>query len=411
MKERTRDGILLLSLIAAVVTIPLHNNINSIALIVFVAACAIGSGPARAMEKLRRSRLWMIPAAYFLLLATSYFWDSSGGFPFNFLERYALFLFIPPAMAVMPRLSRRSLRVVALSFVAIVSVICLFCLVRAYEEYRITGDGRVFYYHYLSMQAGLNAVFLSSFCLASIAWLFYFFFILKSPASSAGYAMAILIGLFLSGMMFLLSSKLNLFLLAALVAFMILRIGRGKNKRRSLISIIIIVALAVSALLAVYKLPYLRWRINVTEVSMYRGPEDDNNGIAIRLLMWRTAVGLIEKKPFQGYGIRGARQEMMEQYRLKGFRLGYEQGYHSHNQYLETALMTGIPGLLLLLAMVARFAWRAVRAGNVLLMFILVQFAMQSLIGSPFEAQQELVFYMFFMFLFYYHSPGPDKQL
>src|SRR5690606_11461759 len=96
----------------------------------------------------------------------------------------------------------------------------------------------------------------------------------------------------------------------------------------------------------------------------------------------------------------------LEKYKEQGFMLGYEQGYHSHNQYLESTLMLGLPGLGLLLAMIFRAGWQSLRSRNLLAMLMLAHFICQSIIESNFEVQQELVFFLFFLFLFYYHQPS-----
>ncbi len=49
--------------------------------------------------------------------------------------------------------------------------------------------------------------------------------------------------------------------------------------------------------------------------------------------------------------------------------------------------------------------WRGFSSDNILLLAGAVHFAIHSVIESTFEVQQELVFFIFFIFLFYYHPP------
>jgi O-antigen ligase len=138
---------------------------------------------------------------------------------------------------------------------------------------------------------------------------------------------------------------------------------------------------------------------------MYRGQQDDQNGIAIRLFMWKTTVNLIKQKPLLGYGLKGGRITLLDNYRKKGFDLGANANYHSHNQYLESALMAGIPATLILVAFVFFALRHAIRQKNFLLILMVCHFMIQSLFEATFEVQHELVFYIFFIFLFYYHAP------
>src|SRR5688572_2202090 len=93
--ERIRRNILLVSITAAVMTIPLHNNLNSIALIFFVCASLFESSFKEARQRLSEQKIWMVPAIYFLCLVISYFWDVSGGFSIRQIEQYATLFFIP----------------------------------------------------------------------------------------------------------------------------------------------------------------------------------------------------------------------------------------------------------------------------------------------------------------------------
>ncbi len=121
--------------------------------------------------------------------------------------------------------------------------------------------------------------------------------------------------------------------------------------------------------------------------------------------MWQTAWDLVKERPILGYGIKGARKIVLEKYKEKNFMLGYNEGYHSHNQYLESTLMGGIPAFLLLMGMLVKAGWRGIWTNNILLLFMLFLFMTQSIIESAFEVQQELVFYIFYIFLFAYHPP------
>ena len=168
--------------------------------------------------------------------------------------------------------------------------------------------------------------------------------------------------------------------------------------------------LIASVLVAVNNIEYLKWRINETSFKKYESQADDQNGLSIRRLMWSTAWNLIKEKPLLGYGVKGARVEVVQKYREQNFMMGYTQGYHSHNQYLQSALMGGIPAVLLLLAMMLKMCWDGWRKQNTLLLVLLLHFMLQSVIESTFEVQQELVFYILFLFLFYYHPPFPDKN-
>lgn len=386
----------------AVATIPMKNQWNSIATIIFVAACLFQQPLSESVRRLKESRAWVFPVLYFVWLALSHFWDASGGYRLRDIERYLILFFIPTSMALAPEVIRKFVGRACIVFIVVTTAICLLCLIKAYQEYQVTHDYRVFYYQYLGEQMGLNAIFLSNYCLASIAWLLYFGFLGKKHRTGTYIAISITIA-FLLLMIFLLSSKLLIFLTIVLMIVFILMLGYVKGF--FIRSIIITSLVIISGFVAINKLSYLQWRIASTELKMYQGEQDNQNGVAIRLYMWKAVSELIAERPIMGYGIRGGRIATLKRYADDGFEMGVKGDYHSHNQYLESILMAGIPGIVLLLSMMFTVLRRAFTTRNFLLLLTVIHFMCQSIFESTFEVQQELVFYIFFIFLFYYHGP------
>ncbi len=301
----TRQNLLLAALAAAAASIPLPVNLNSIALILLVIVCAFQQPLPELKRRLSEPSLWMIPAIYFIWLCCTYFWDATGGFGMHDIERYAMLLFVPPALAVIPRISLKYLRITAAIFIGVTICVCIGCLIKSWQDYQLTGDSRLFYYHYLSQQMGLNAVFLSNYCLAAITWLLYNAFILNGRTTVFSYLLTLLLCLFLFGMILLLSSKLILLLSLLFIVFLSLYIGY--RKKVFLRSLLVIVVFAGVGLVCINQLGYLKWRLSETSLKKYSGPADDNNGLSIRLLMWRTAWDLVKQRPMLGYGVKGAR--------------------------------------------------------------------------------------------------------
>jgi O-antigen ligase len=212
-----------------------------------------------------------------------------------------------------------------------------------------------------------------------------------------------IVAAFLLFMIFLLSSKLIIGLTILILIVFLLALGYLRGF--FLTSLAAAVLVVVCGMFAVKNLSYVNYRMNVTELKMYHGEADDQNGVAIRLFMWQLALEHIRERPLLGYGIRGAKLETLKKYKEEGFELGVEGNYHSHNEFLESALMAGIPAAILLLIFVIVAFRGAILQKNFLLLLMVVHFTVQSLIESTFEVQHELVFYLFFIFLFYYHAP------
>ena len=384
------------------VTIPLKNQWNSIATILFVATCFFQQPLSVSYQKLRQSRYWIIPVIYFVWLAFAHFWDVSGGYRLRDIERYLILLFVPPALAVAPEELKSFINKACIAFIVVTVLVCFVSLIKSYNEHQVKHDYRVFYYQYLGEQTGLNAIFLSNYCLASITWLLYYGFIGKR-LTAIKYVLICFAIAFLLLMIFLLSSKLLIFLTLLVMIVFILLLGYVKGF--FIHSIVITSLIVIAGFIAVNQMSYLKWRITSTEIKMYQGQEDNQNGVAIRLYMWHAVSGLIAERPLIGYGIKGGRLETLAKYKRDGFDMGVMGDYHAHNQYLESWLMAGIPALILLLLMMVNALWKSIRQKSFLLLLITLHFMAQSVIESTFEVQHELVFYIFFIFLFYYHGP------
>jgi O-antigen ligase len=391
------------ALILAAATIPLPNNLNSLA-IVFFCIVAFFQSPLRTnIQRLKADKFWIIPALYFLWMALRSTWDV-GGFSIKVVESYAVFLFLPFVLTAMPKQPLETIRRTCFAFVIVVVLVCAACLVMSTIQYLREGDYRVFYYHYLSQHMGLNAIFLSNYSVVSIIWLLYDRFILSADQKRLSIAATIAICLFLTGMVLLLSSKMVIFLLSLMLLVVLIYIGF--LRRKLLLTIAIFFWIAVFGSFVAIQMPFLHWRIAELRFKRYQGTADDQNGFAARLVMWESAKELILLKPVTGYGIKSSKDKLMEKYKEKNFELGVQEGYNSHNQFLETTLMGGVIALALLLAMLGYISFRAIADRKMLLLLLLFHFLCVSMVEATFEVQQELIFFMFFIFLFHYHWPS-----
>src|SRR5258708_38257999 len=177
----TARYLVIITMMLAAITIPLHNLINSWALLTFFTVAFFTSAFTGGLKKAGKQKYWILSAAFYIWLGATWFWDSSGGFSIKYIESYGIILFLPFVLAVMPRLSAKELMMVCAAFVCSILVVCAICLVKSYLEYRETGKTIVFFYHYLGYQMGLNAIYLSNYCIACITWLLYYRFLYAGP--------------------------------------------------------------------------------------------------------------------------------------------------------------------------------------------------------------------------------------
>lgn len=136
-------------------------------------------------------------------------------------------------------------------------------------------------------------------------------------------------------------------------------------------------AAAVAVTLTVGLMPFAPLGERMTEgvreaISIVRG-NDSEHSVGQRAEMWQLAAGAIKAHPLAGVGPSGfstALEEAVEDGRMDRRYLIYR---HPHNQYLSALLLAGVPGLVVLLLLLAvpalRYAglWHSAIRGSRLL--------------------------------------------
>lgn len=386
-----------------VFTIPWSNNLNSQTIVLFCVSTALTTSITETKSRLKSDLLWIYFSAFFLLIASSLIWDDRPFSSLKPLEKYAGFLFLPPFITAMPRLNARALKTCLLLFVTSTVIITLVCFIKSAKEYTKSGDYRVFHYQYLSQQMDLNAIYLSLYCCFSIVILLYFSFIhAKTGKRAKGFAL--LICLSLTGAIILLSAKMVIAILALVIITIILYIGFKRG--RLLQSVILVLIILAAGIITISQVHYIKWRIGVTEVKKYQGAGDNQNGLAVRQIIWESAIESISEKPVLGYGIESASVTLIEKYKQKNFELGIIEEYNAHNTYLQLGLHCGIIGILLLILLLGATIAKALSQKNFFLCFTLLIILPQSITESMFEVQKGIIFFVVFICLFANHSAG-----
>ncbi|MEA3477977.1 MAG: O-antigen ligase family protein [Bacteroidota bacterium] len=149
--------------------------------------------------------------------------------------------------------------------------------------------------------------------------------------------------------------------------------------------------------------PYSYKRMTVARASVEQENLDNNSteGSVIRILIWRSSLEIVKDNFLFGVGTGDVEDALVQKYEEKGITMAAEQKLNAHNQYLQTWLAIGIPGLLTLLLMLVLPAWQAFRRYNLVYFLFLFIIAFNFIFESMLEAQSGVVFYAFFnVFLF-----------
>jgi O-antigen ligase len=325
------------ALLGLLVLLPWHRSLATLAMVVFAGSALLQPGTFRWKPFGPVLALWLLTAAGLL-------WSTQTEYGFNLLIRQLPMFVIPLAFSKLSGFSVRFLQNATWSFSLSLLVASLSALCLGYLDFQSTGEYKSLFYHDLSGKVGLSALYFSLFLVMASALLIHQIF--RSTSTKITILSASILLLFFLGMLVLLSARASV--LAWLFLVFLGLIWFWKNPRSWFIKVSIPVVLLMG-IGAVATIPLLRERFqeainfeNRFSLSGFGG------GTSFRLAKWESAWNCIKAEPLFGYGTGDVQLTLDQQYKAEGkFQL---LDYNAHNQYLQTWLGLGIPGLFLLFA-------------------------------------------------------------
>jgi O-antigen ligase len=137
--------------------------------------------------------------------------------------------------------------------------------------------------------------------------------------------------------------------------------------------IILIVLVVLTGLFAVIAGTNQRVYLSITGISkadFNKTFEKDE-----RLLIWKSAIGVIKKNIIMGVGTGDASEELKKEFKNRGYINGYYDNLNAHNQFLEILLENGLIGLILFLTILGYMSYIAISQRNILSgLFIIMMF-------------------------------------
>lgn len=359
---------------------------------------------------------WLL---YFLLFAISYFYsDNKEQSLFDTQQKLSLFLF-PIIIGCGIALSFKQLERIFLWFIAGVSTIAVFCIGRALYLYLQNPDTNLFFYDNLIKGLDANAVNYAWYTLFAISALLLF------PWGSNfqnNWGKVLKFSLIAISIIFfiLLSARMLLVLFIIFVLPYYLLSFLGKYSYKKLIAIASIFLIGIIAFLSIDN-PVKERFSSIMHVDVSQAfqddytevQEDEFNNLTLRLLLWRMGVDNVKEHNLwltgAGNGDAQALQnQKMTEYGLRHVDKPGEWGYspfrnaNLHNMFLQSLLMVGIFGALLISIMVLSpiFNIRKTKAKGIFLIFHVSAFFYMTQ-EAAFQTQGGVVFYSFFCILFW----------
>ncbi|MBI9033570.1 MAG: O-antigen ligase family protein [Bacteroidales bacterium] len=279
----------------------------------------------------------------------------------------------------------------------------VFSLGVSYGDY---SDGKANAFYYSSLGKDFHPSYFSLYLNLSLSYLIIRYF--KTPDQKPfEQVTSLIIFTFLAIMIILLSSKagiLGLLINILIGLFFIIKSKlRVKDRLLFLSSFIIL-------LVFILTFPYSIERFIGARNAMTNSStnEDKTESTASRITIWRNSIQAIKAEPIWGYGT-GSVKEVLHEIEVENDHIISDQRYYdAHNQFLQTYLVVGIPGIMIFLTFFFLSIKQAIMRQKLILGIFLGLIILNLMFESMLDRQLGISFIIFFLVILIYQ---PKREM
>ena len=398
-------------------------QINSFCIMLMVASRFLRD-PVPLLRKAFSNKIFLAFLAYFLVGGAGFLYSRNTQVQANSVAKEATLVAVTLVFCVGGSLTEAGYRRLLDWFHLLLLAASLYCLARAIQDYRLTGDSSVFFYHLLTRPISQNAVVYSVYIVFGLVFLL---------APDGGPLMGrstprvrklLRYGLatFYLGMIVLLDSKLTLVIGLLILLNAIFRKFSFRTHLRPLLVIGSMLVLAIGVVGMTDNPISRRYReLAAGDLSVVRqrdfNPGMYFNALQLRLLEFRFAGEILREHSAWVFGVSpGDSQDLLdEKYVATHMYIGNPAegphrkvrgfiGYNFHDQYLETLVRSGAIGLASLVAIFVLLFADVRRLRTREGWFVVLTLAVFFIPEAPLTMQHGVFLFSFFPLLLL-HSP------
>jgi O-antigen ligase len=129
-------------------------------------------------------------------------------------------------------------------------------------------------------------------------------------------------------------------------------------------------------------------------------PKANWNPVNIRFALWEISCQVIEDNWLSGVGIGHLDETFKDYYTRNKFEFGLSNHFNSHNQFLQTFIILGISGFIVLVFVFLTSFKLALVKKDVLMFVFFSTFLLFSISESTLTVNKGVVFFSFFLSFF-----------
>ncbi len=357
------------------------------------------------------STVILIPAAYWLLHVIGLVYSTDTAFGLKDLETKFSFLLLPALFVLSQKaFNKTMLRKFFLILLGVSLQLCWLLSLNAFwgeiyaRENNISLVDYPYYNYFFSSYLShfLHPGYFSMFLLMGVYFLFE-----EMKENNAFFKRLFLfyaLFVFLVSIIFL-SSKSGI--IALLIGAMLLLFREREIKQSNKF---IFVAAMIALVVLAGKLPWVSnsFSAAIESFSNENKVQNDEGSSSLRMISWTNAVEIWKENPLLGSGSGDVKNELVAKYRQNGNTIAAEKKLNAHSQVLQSMAALGIPGLLLILAMLFLPFWRSNKAGK----FLGIVFLIFGFTESIFETQAGVIFYCMMMpWVYFTNEPKNGRTI
>lgn len=338
---------------------------------------------------------------FYLIIIVSAFLSNNQTSAISNVERRLVFLVFPILFS--SGVTFTQTKKIVLSFCLGTFAAMVYCIGIAIYKSTIVGNFDALFYHHLSSSLGLNAIYLSVYVVFSIfAMLCYF-----NDFEAITQKWLVVIILFLSASLLLLSSKNLLIVLVLGVGFLFIKKFKTNKKYLLLLPVFLLLISQIKPVKERF-LTEMNANMGIVKQDSFRY-DTPFTGLTLRLVIWKNSIEILNENNawLFGVGIGNFQDLLNQKYVQKGMYTGNPAlgdtgylGYNPHNQWVETLLALGIVGVIVLFLIMSCLWHYFYKQQHMLALLLLFIFLSVSLTESVISANKGIVFFTFFIALF-----------
>jgi O-antigen ligase len=200
--------------------------------------------------------------------------------------------------------------------------------------------------------------------------------------------------IFLNSKMGILMSGLTILLL---LVYMVIK------KRKFWLGLISLTMLILVTFIIMKWTPYISTRLVSSWqsfISYNQNGVHQNDGTTYRLQIWHYASQVAIKNSPAGVGTGDVKSELNAAYLENGFADGAAMNLNAHNQFLQTWIGIGLPGLCILALIFITLFISGIKNRNAYILIFTIMLLGNNLVESMLETQAGVIFTVFFICLF-----------